>query len=109
MKQSRRVNEFNERRSLDMRVLSAPTGTTCQHHDEWTQTFAAASDNVLGDLIDEWDGAFQAGADDLVDRRHVGSDEDTDFFERHEMEQAVGLASYLTATRQRMASHPARL
>ena len=77
------MDEFDESRRLDMRVRPVPAGAPGQHDQQRPQPLAAPGDDVLGDLVDERDGALQARADHLVHGAEVGLDERADFFEGH--------------------------
>ena len=45
---------------------SVAAGAAGQHHQQRPQALAAAGNDVLGDLVDQRDGAFQARADHVV-------------------------------------------
>ena len=61
-------------------VAAGPPG---QHHQQRPQALAAAGDDVLGDLVDQRNGALQARADDGVDGVEVRLDERADLFQGH--------------------------
>ena len=69
------VDELDEGRGLQ--VLAAAVGLPArgrmgrQQHDQGPQALAAARNDVFGDLVDQRNGTFQAGADDRIDIGHV--------------------------------------
>ena len=50
-----------------------------KHADQGAQAFAAAADDVLGDLVDERHGALEPRTNDAVYGGHIGANEGADF------------------------------
>jgi hypothetical protein len=52
------MDELDKSGRLNMCVLAVAARTTRENHNQWTQAFTAAGNDVLGDLINQRDGAF---------------------------------------------------
>jgi len=72
------VDEFDEGRGVDVARSAITAGARREQHDQRPQPLAAARDNVLGNLIDECDGAFHAGPDHRIDGAEVGMNQSFD-------------------------------
>ena len=65
------MDELDERCGLDVRRALNCAGAGAQDNEQRPQPLAAAGNDVLGDLVHEWHGAFQARADGRVDGAQV--------------------------------------
>ena len=82
VQQRGRVDEFDERRRLDVRGPVA-AGAPREHHQQRPQPLAAARDDVLCDLVYERYCALEALADGIVNGGQIGLDQGSYFFKGH--------------------------
>lgn len=75
------MDEFDERSRFHHSSAGVPAGTSDQYHQQWTQAFAAARNDVVGNLVHQRHGTLQARANDLVDRVQVRTDQHADLLE----------------------------
>ena len=83
VQQRRGVNELDEGGRFDVFVGFDAAGATREHAEQGAQAFAAAADDVFGNLVDERHGALQAGADHGVHGGKIGANQGANILERH--------------------------
>ena len=66
--------------------LSMPQARPGKHAQQGPQAFAAAADDVFGDLVHQGHDALEPGADHGVHTLEVGFDTGPDFVETHDRE-----------------------
>jgi hypothetical protein len=77
------VDEFDESGGFDMGMAVVSAGTAGEYDQQGAEAFATAGDDVLGDLVDERDGALQARADDLIDAEEVWANQGSNVIQSH--------------------------
>ena len=78
VEQGRGVDELDDHRELDVPVARVAERTRGEQHQQRTQSLAAASDDVLGDLVHEVDVGRESGPNGAIDGCEVVDDESTD-------------------------------
>jgi hypothetical protein len=82
MQQSCGVNELDEGGRLDAAHADRVAGAARQHDQQRAQAFAAATDDVFRDLVDQGYGTAKAAADGLVDGLQLGANQGANALER---------------------------
>jgi len=65
------MDEFYERCGVDMARASVATRAGREQNDERPKPLSAARNDVFGDLINQGDRAFHAGADHGIDGQEI--------------------------------------
>ncbi len=86
------MNELDEGGRLDVGLALLAAGAPCQHHEQGAQALAAAGNDVLGNLVYQRDGAFQACANDPVDGGEVSPNERANIIQSHRLERPLWFA-----------------
>ncbi|MNL39111.1 hypothetical protein D3C87_1613700 [compost metagenome] len=68
------VDELHHRGEFVMAMAVVAERARRKQQDDWTQPFAASTDDVFADLLDQGHFRGQAAPDDGIDGAHVGSD-----------------------------------
>ena len=74
------MDEFDDRRGVDMPAAAMATGSSCQEHQKGAKTLAAGVYKVSGYLVNQCYLAVQALFDDLVDSIKISSYQRTNLF-----------------------------
>ena len=82
MQQRGGVHELDEGRGFDVFLVLDAAGAAREHTKQGAQAFAAAGDDVFGDLVDEGHRALQPGPDHGVDAGKIGADQAANVLER---------------------------
>jgi hypothetical protein len=77
------MNELYDCRHFVMALTLVVQRTGSQQNQRWTHPFAAAANNVFGDLPDQDNVGIQAVADDRIDGLHVRPDQGIKLFQSH--------------------------
>ena len=71
MQQGGGVNELDDRCQVDMFFARVAAGMGTDHQQHRAQSFSAAGDDVMGNLVDQHDIGSQGLADTLIHSRHI--------------------------------------
>src|SRR5581483_247396 len=77
------VDEFDDRRELHLGRPGIAERLGTQEHDQRTQAFAAAGDDIAGELVDQHDVRREPALDFAVDRVEFAANERLDGVEVH--------------------------
>jgi hypothetical protein len=77
------MDEFDESGRFDDCIPLVAASSPDENYQQRAQALAAAGDDVVRDLVHQWNRAFQTRADDAIDGFEVRLDERAYFFEVH--------------------------
>ncbi|MNP20692.1 hypothetical protein D3C76_1132760 [compost metagenome] len=71
MKQRRGVDKLNQGRNIDVSITLIANGPRGQDGNHWADTFTAATDDVITQLIDELNIRVELLQDCCIHTRHI--------------------------------------